>query len=70
MNVEKLRPLFPIIAIILGFLIVYALWVASLFRPRKDSSQRRWRGEDWIWVPLAGLTGVLLLALWWQMRHP
>jgi amino acid transporter len=70
MNVEKLRPLFPIIGIIVVFLIVYLLWVVSLFRLRKDGSQRRWRSEDWVWVPLAGLTGALLLALWWHMRTP
>ena len=70
MNTATLSPLLPIIAVIAGFLIVYALWVASLFRPRKDGSQRRWRSKDWVWVPLAGLTGVLLLALWWHMRQP
>jgi amino acid transporter len=70
MNVEKVRPFFPIIVVILGFLVVYSLWVASLFRPRKDGSQRRWRSQDWVWVPLAGVTGVLLLALWWHMRLP
>jgi len=68
MNVEKLRPLFPIIAIIVVFLVVYSFWVASLFKPRKDGSQRRWRNEDWVWVPLAGVAGVLLLALWWHLR--
>jgi len=69
MNAKELGPLLPIICVICGFLIVYSLWVFSLFRPRKDGSQRRWRSEDWIWVPLAGVTGVLLLALWWHMRQ-
>ena len=70
MNVAQLRPLFPIIAIIVFFLVVYSFWVASLFRLRKDGTQRRWRSQDWIWVPLAGVTGALLLALWWHMRLP
>lgn len=59
----------PIVLIIVGFLIVYAFYVVSLFKPRKDGSQRRWRRNDWVWVPLAGVTGVLLLALWWHMRQ-
>jgi amino acid transporter len=70
MNTKELAPLLPIICIISGFLIVYSLWVASLFRVRKDGSQRRWRTEDWVWVPLAGVAGALLLALWWHLRVP
>jgi len=68
MNAEKLRPLLPIILVIVCFLVVYSFWIVSLFKPRKDGSQRRWRSKDWVWVPLAGVTGVLLLALWWHMR--
>jgi hypothetical protein len=62
------KGLLPIICIIVAFLIVYSLWVSSLFKPRKDGTQRRWRTGDWLWVPLAGVAGVLLLALWWHMR--
>jgi amino acid transporter len=69
LNAKELRPLLPIILVNFGFLIVYSLWVASLFKRRKDGRQRRWRGKDWVWVPLAGVTGVLLLALWWHMRQ-
>jgi len=69
LNADKLRPLIPIISIIAGFLVVYAVYVISLFRHRKDGSQRRWRSKDWVWVPLAGVTGVLLLALWWHLRQ-
>ena len=64
---KELRP--PIICIIAGFLIVFTIYVISLFRRRKDGTQRRWRSHDWVWVPLAGVTGVLLLALWWHMRQ-
>jgi amino acid transporter len=69
MNDKELGPLLPIIYIIAGFLVVYSFWIVSLFRPREDGSQRRWRGKDWVWVPLAAVAGVLLLALWWHMRQ-
>jgi amino acid transporter len=70
LHTRELRLQLPIICIIAVFLIVYTFWVVSLFRPRKDGSQRRWRSKDWVWVPLAAVTGALLLALWWKMRPP
>jgi amino acid transporter len=68
-NARTLRPLLPIIYIISGFLIVYAFYIFSLFKTRKDGTRRRWRSKDWVWVPLAGLAGVMLLALWWHLRQ-
>jgi sensor c-di-GMP phosphodiesterase-like protein len=69
LHFDQLRPQFPIICIIALFLVVYTTWVISLFRPRKDGCQRRWRSKDWVWVPLAAVTGVLLLVLWWNLRQ-
>jgi amino acid transporter len=68
-NAKDLHPLQPIIYVIAGFLVVYTLYVVSLFRPRKNGRRRLWRGVDWVWVPLAGVAGVMLLALWWRMRQ-
>lgn len=68
MNADHLLALLPILCIIAVFLVAYTIWVRNLFRTRKDGSQRRWRRHDWIWVPLAGISGALLLALWWHLR--
>jgi amino acid transporter len=69
LNAKKLGPLLPLIYVISGFLVVYTLYVVSLFRPKKGGRQRRWRSHDWVWVPLAGVTGIMLLALWWRLRQ-
>ncbi len=69
MNAATLRPFYPIVGIIAGFLVIYFVWVASLFRRRKDGTRRRWRRQDWYWVPLAAVTGALLLGLWWHLRQ-
>ncbi|MGP8201565.1 MAG: hypothetical protein ACLQU4_18910 [Limisphaerales bacterium] len=69
MNAKELRPLLPIIYVISGFVVVYTLYVVSLFRPRKGHHRRLWRTRDWVWVPLAGAAGLMLLVLWWRMRQ-
>ena len=37
-----------IIYIISGFLVVYTIYVFSLFRTRKNGRKRRWRNKDWV----------------------
>ena len=63
-------PSTPALLSMLGFLVVYALIVFALFRPNKWGQQRKFMALDYIWVPLGGLTGVVLLALWWQSHGP
>jgi hypothetical protein len=53
-----------------GFLLVYALVIVLAFRTNKFGRRRRWLPLDFIWVPLGGLTGICLLALWWRMHGP
>jgi amino acid transporter len=55
----------PVLVSILGFLLVYALGIVMIFRANKWGRRRRWIPLDYIWVPLGGLTGAFLLALWW-----
>jgi len=54
----------------LGFLLVYALCIVLVFRVKKWGQRRRWLPLDYVWVPLGGLTGVCLLALWWRAHIP
>jgi amino acid transporter len=68
MNANAPSSHLPLLYMIGGFLVLYTLYVVSLFRPRKSGRRRHWRTHDWLWVPLAGLTGVVLLALWWHLR--
>ena len=51
-----------------GFLLVYSFCIVLVFRPEKDGRRRRWHMLDFIWVPLGGLTGIFLKALWWRMN--
>jgi hypothetical protein len=60
----------PVLSSMLGFLLVYALVIALVFRTNKFGRKRRWLPLDFIWVPLGGLTGICLLALWWRMHGP
>ena len=53
-----------------GFLFVYTLVVAYLFRPNQHGRRRRWLPMDYVWVPLGGLTGLCLVAVWWRMHAP
>jgi hypothetical protein len=50
----------------LGYLVVYALGIVVLFRREKWGVRRRWHPLDYIWVPLGAVTGVCLLALFWN----
>jgi cbb3-type cytochrome oxidase subunit 3 len=55
----------------MGFLMIYTLLIAYVFRPgQRGRRRRRWLFHDYIWVPLGGMTGVFLLALWWRMHGP
>jgi len=60
----------PELASMLGFLLVYALCIVLVFRVKKWGQRRRWLPLDYVWVPLGGLTGVCLLALWWRAHIP
>ena len=60
----------PVLLSMLGFLLVYALGIVLIFRAEKWGQRRRWLPLDYIWVPLGGLTGVFLLALWWRSHGP
>ena len=64
-----MHPQAPIIGILWLFFVMYSVYVVNLFKPRKDGTQRRWRVYDTVWVPLAGLTGAMLLVLWWRLRQ-
>jgi len=50
------------------FLAIYAVCVVLMFRKAKDGRRRRLDVLDYVWIPLGGLTGIFLLALWWRMR--
>jgi hypothetical protein len=49
-------------------LAIYTITVVLMFRKDKLGFKRRWHLLDYIWVPLGGLTVVILLALWWHTR--
>ena len=69
MNLKDPASLRLIISVGFGISILYSLWIVSLFRRRKDGKPRRRRGKDWMWIPLAVVTVVMLVALWWHMRQ-
>ena len=60
----------PALGSLLAFLLAYSLGIAMLFRANRHGQRRKWVALDWVWVPLGGLTGVCLLALWWQTHGP
>jgi hypothetical protein len=70
---KNMQPMFhsvPALVSMVGFLLAYALCIVLVFRPNKWGRRRRWLPLDFIWVPLGGLTGVCLLALWWRAHVP
>jgi heme/copper-type cytochrome/quinol oxidase subunit 2 len=58
----------PVLVSMSVFLLVYALVIAFVFRANARGRRRRWLPLDYVWVPLGGLTGLCLLALWWRMH--
>jgi len=56
----------PAICSLVLFLLGYTLGIIALFRANNRGLRRKWVALDYVWVPLGGLTGVCLLALWWQ----
>jgi hypothetical protein len=50
----------------ISFLLIYALIVVWMFRVQVNGQRRRWQSLDYIWVPLGGVTGIILLAMWWR----
>jgi len=56
----------PHIIVAVVFLAAYALLVLHLFTRTINGCRRRWAPLDFVWVPMGGLTGILILTLWWQ----
>ena len=54
------------LSLVAAFLIVYALGIVYLFTRTVSGRRRRWVTLDFVWVPLGGLTGLVILALWWR----
>lgn len=65
---QKLFQSVPVLASMAGFLLVYTLAIVLVFRANASGRRRRWLPLDYVWVPLGGLTGLCLLALWWRMH--
>lgn len=65
---SKMTHSIPVVCGILIFLLTYSLAVLLLFSPDKLGRRRRWCALDYIWVPLGGLAGLSLVALWWRMQ--
>lgn len=66
---KRLFESIPVLSSMVGFLVVYVLVVAYLFRPNEHGIRRRWLLMDFIWVTLGVLAGIGLLLVWW-MDHP
>jgi len=60
---HNMVPLFISIGV---FLILYSLGIAYMFTRTVYGRRRRWEWLDLVWVPMGGLTGILMLALWWR----
>jgi len=58
----------PALCAMFAFLVAYSICVALMFRVGKDGRRRRWHVLDFVWIPMGGLTGIFLVALWWVMR--
>jgi hypothetical protein len=66
---KKMQPMLrsiPGLCLTAGFLLAYALVVFLIYRPNKFGRRRRWHFLDFVWVPLGGLTGLILLSLFWR----
>jgi hypothetical protein len=50
------------------FLAAYVAAVIYLFTRTSYGRRRRLELLDFVWVPMGGLTGILMMALWWQGR--
>jgi hypothetical protein len=68
MNATKNASLVPLITLAVVFLVLYSTGVIYLFARTINGCRRRWQALDFIWVPIGGVTGVLILALWWKSR--
>ncbi len=60
----------PALGSMLLFLLAYAVGIVMLFRAGQRGLRRKWVALDYVWVPLGALTGIFLLALWWQAYGP
>ena len=66
MNAASTPKLYSLLVISGIFLVLYALGVVYLFTHKVHGQRRRWQPLDFVWVPMGGLTGVLMAALWWN----
>lgn len=66
MNAVLNPKLYPLIMISGLFLGLYSAGVVYLFTHRVNGRRRRWHPLDFVWVPMGGLTGVLMAAIWWS----
>jgi len=67
-NPNKSASHLPLLILAATFLIIYSGVVVYLFTRTVNGQRRRWEMLDFIWVPMGGVTGILILALWWQNR--
>jgi hypothetical protein len=67
---KLIMPSTPALVSMLAFLLAYAVLIFALFRTNKWGQRRKWMALDYIWVPLGLVTGVCLLAMWWQSHGP
>jgi succinate dehydrogenase hydrophobic anchor subunit len=66
MNAAPNSKMYPLLMISAIFLVTYAVGVVYLFTHRVNGRRRRWQPLDFVWVPMGGLTGILMAALWWN----
>lgn len=66
MNTATNSHLVPMTLEIALFLVVYGVVIVRLFTRKVNGRRRRWAPLDFVWVPMGGLTGALMFALWWQ----
>jgi sensor c-di-GMP phosphodiesterase-like protein len=58
----------PALCAMFFYLVVYSVCIVLMFRTDNNGRRRRWHALDYIWIPLGGVTGVCLVALWWKMH--
>ena len=66
MNLGINAKMYPLLIMTFLFLVAYTFGVVYLFTHKVNGCRRRWQPLDFIWVPMGGLTGVLMAALWWK----
>jgi len=70
MSMQAMFHSVPALCSMAAFLLAYALVIVLVFRADRFGRRRRWVPLDFVWVPLGGLTGICLVALWWRLHGP